>query len=129
MDFVPDNGTAYIAAAVGDSLAFSFQDNSLFGVASVDLAAYSTVRPNTAIHFVGYQADGSTLTTIVERQGINFETHYFGPEWSSGLTRVEVPFPLWSMDNLVVVIPEPSTAALLVTGGIMFSLRTLKRRK
>ena len=46
--FVPDNGTAYIVGALGDSLKMSFTDGTIFDLFSVDLAEYSTVVPNAS---------------------------------------------------------------------------------
>ena len=138
----PENGTAYLAAAFGDSLAFSFVDNvccfdsTTFNLVSVDLAEYSTVVPNAVtVPFIGYRDDGSTVTTSFTTDGIidgtgplaDFQTFYFGPEFS-GLTRVEIPTYGWSLDNLVIAIPEPSTGLLLVAGGVAFwSLRQYRR--
>ena len=133
---LPENGSAYLDALVGDSLAFSFVNESVFGLRSVDLAEYSTVVPNAAtVEFVGYRLDGSVVTSVFTTDGIidgtgplaDFQTFYFGPEFS-GLTRVEVPIPGWSLDNLVVSIPEPGTGALAIVGATYLALRFLKRR-
>ena len=124
----PDNGTAYVAAALGDSLSFSFTSGSLFGLMSVDLAEYSTVVSGPAtVHFVGYHQDGTTVTADLTTDGIidgsgplaDFQTFNFGPEFS-GLTRVEIPTYGWSLDNLAVSVPEPRSASLLAFGGLLF---------
>ena len=121
------NGTAYLRAALGDTLTFSFTNGSVFNLTAVDLAEYSTVVPDAVtVHFIGYRQDGSTVTTDLTTDGIidgtgplaDFQTFTFGPEFS-GLTRVEIPTYGWSLDNLVVTIPEPSTWALLLLGGAM----------
>jgi hypothetical protein len=112
----PYDGTAYLDAAQGESLQFSFSDGSLFGLASVDLAGYSTVVPDFTVDFIGYRSDGSTITTSFSGSGINFQTYYFGSDWSSDLTRVEIPYPIWCMDNLVVAVPEPGEVALFGLG-------------
>jgi hypothetical protein len=125
----PDNGTPYILAGAGDTLAFSYLSGPLFGLVSVDLAAFSTGFPNYIVNFVGYRSGGGTITTSFSGNGIAFQTYYFGPEWLSGLTRVEIPTYGWSLDNLVVFIPEPSTAALLLVGGLVFGVCRRKRRK
>ena len=113
---VPDNATSYLAAAFGDSLKFSFLNDSLFGVSSVDLAGYSSVVPDFSIRFVGYRPDGSMVTADFSGSGLNFRTFYFGSEFS-GLSRVETSDIGWSLDNLVVSIPEPDAWALLMLGG------------
>lgn len=126
---LPANGTPYLNTSSGDSLVFSFEDGSLFGVFAVDLAGYSKVVPEATIHFVGYRSDGSTVAADVERHGIQFQTYYFGSDWSSGLTRVEIPLPLWSLDNLVVSIPEPAVGAIFLTGALAFRLGRTGQRK
>jgi hypothetical protein len=125
----PDNGTAYLQADNLSTLAFSFTNGWLFSLQAVDLAEYSLVVPDAVtVRFVGYRYDGSKLVTHLTTDGImdgmgplaDFETFQFGPEWY-GLTRVEIPIPGWSLDNLVVVrwIPEPGTGALLLVGGLV----------
>jgi hypothetical protein len=111
----PNNGTAFVRAALGQSLMFNFTNGSAFEMLSVDLAGYSSVVPDATIQFVGYRADGSTVRTNVDRHGIVFDTMYFGPEFSD-LMRVEIPNSLWSLDNLTVSVPEPSAGALWVLG-------------
>ena len=109
---LPDNGTAYLQAALGDSLMLRFTNGSPFNLMSVDLAEYSTVVPDArTVHFVGYRADGSIVTQDFTTDGIidgtgpvaDFQTFYFGPEFS-GLSRVEIPTYAWSLDNPVVVV-------------------------
>lgn len=116
---------------------FSLTSGGLFDLVSVDLAEYSTVVPDAVpVSFVGYYSDGTTVTTSFLTDGIidgpagarDFETFHFGPEFS-GLTRVEIPTYGWSLDNVVVVIPEPSTGTLLVFGAILLGLRRYRRTR
>jgi hypothetical protein len=125
---VPDNGTPYLAAHLGSSLLFSFQDGGLFGINSVDLAGYSTVVPDFSVPFFGYRFDGSIVSTNFSGTGIEFRTVYFGAEWSSGLTRVEIPTYSWSLDNLTVEIPEPTSSVLILIGAVIFGLSRMKGR-
>lgn len=61
---IPENGTTYLSAALGDSLGFRFLDGSIFSLASVDLAEYSTLfQEPLTVRFVDYQFDGSIVTT------------------------------------------------------------------
>jgi len=117
----PDNGTAYLQAGGADSLTFKFKDGSLFGIASVELAGFGSFSPEFAVNFVGYLSGGGTVTTSFSGSGIGFQTYYFSPEWSN-LTRVEIPSPNWSLDNLVINIPEPTSWTILHLGGVILFL-------
>jgi hypothetical protein len=112
---LPDNGTAFVQVGSGEALMFSFTDGSPFSLVSVDLAGYSSDAPDATIQFWGFHADGSIATTNVGRHGITFETYFFGPDFSD-LTRVEIPTHDWSLDNLVVSVPEPSALSLCLLG-------------
>jgi len=130
LSFAPDNGSAFIATVLGDSLQFSFTNGSSFNMVAVDLAEYSTVVPNAVtVPFYGYRADGSVVFTSFTTDGIidgagplaDFQTFYFGPEFSN-LLRVEIPTFGWSLDNLVVSVPEPGLGALLMLAAAGFWL-------
>ena len=108
----PDDGTPSILTGAGESFGFNFLNGSLFGLVSVNLAAFSTGFPDYTVNFIGYHPDGSTITMSFSGNGINFQTYNFGSDWSSGLTRVEIPTDGWSLDNLVVLVPEPSFSDL-----------------
>ena len=133
----PENGTAYLQAAFTESLMFSPTNGSLFGVFSVDLAEYSIGFQNPlTVSFFGYRFDGSVVTTNFTTDGIidgtgpinDFQTFYFGSEFNN-LSRVEIPTSLWSLDNLTVAVPEPSTFALLLTSGVLFAAFRFRKRK
>jgi hypothetical protein len=124
----PENGTAYLRTALGESLMFSFTNGTLFNLVSVDLAEYSTVVPDAVtVRFVGYQQDGAVVMTDLTTDGIidgtgplaDFQTFLFDSRFTN-LTRVEIPTYGWSLDNLVVAIPEPRTCALQLVGGLVF---------
>lgn len=128
----PDDGTAYLQRGPS-SLLFSFTNGSVFGLMSVDLAEYSTVFSNepVTIPFIGYAQGGSTVTNVFTTDGIidgtgplvDFQTFYFTN--FTDLTRVQISGPTdplgglgWSLDNLVVNIPEPSIGVLLLVGAL-----------
>ena len=124
---LPDNGSAYIDAPFGDSLMFGFTNGFSFDLISVDLAELTSVVPSpVTVHVVGYRQGGSTVMIDFVTDGVidgtgpqpDFQTFHFGTDWS-GLTRVEFPNSGWSMDNLLVSIPEPSSLALLLWGGAL----------
>lgn len=134
----PENGTAFLRATTG-GVSFRFANGSLFGLYSVQLAEYSTVVPNAVtVRFVGYRPDGSTVTRDITTDGIidgtgplaDFQTFDFAnsPQFQ-GLTRVEISTSGWSLDNLVVIIPEPGSGILCLTGGLaLWLLRPRKPR-
>ncbi len=121
---LPNNGTAYVQATFGDSLMFSFVDGSVFNLRSVEVAGYSEVVPNVTAYFTGYRSDGSTVRTSVLGSGLPFQTYTFGPEFSQ-LTRVEVP-DFGSLDNFVIVTPEPGRGALLLLGTAVWAARRVR---
>jgi len=134
----PANGSTFLRGGGGtiNNLAFSFLDSSVFNLLSVDLAEYTFHTDATTIQFVGYRHDGLIVTNEFITDGVNdgtgpltdFQIFSFGPEFSS-LDRVEIPSHGWSLDNLVVVVPEPGVFALLVLGGAMAGLGFLKPRR
>jgi hypothetical protein len=105
---------------------FSFADGGSFGLISLNLAEYSTVVPNAVtVQFIGYRLDGSMVTTSFTTDGIidgtgplaDFQTFQFDPKDWRNLIRVDIPTYGWSLDNLVVGVPEPTSGALLAFGG------------
>ena len=119
---MPDNGTAYVQGSFGDAASFAFINGTHFGLLLVDLAGYSDVVPDFSATFIGYLAGGSTVTTNFSGTGLNFQTFYFGQEFS-GLIRAEIPPDVtgWSLDNLRMGVPEPSSCALLLGGLSVFA--------
>jgi len=133
----PYNDTAaFLQATLGDSLMFGLDDGSSFDPVSVDLAEYSTVVPDAVtVLFVGYRRDGSTVTASFTTDGVmdgtgplaDFQTVYFGAEFA-GVYRVRIPAYGWSLDNLIVSIPEPSTSTLLAIGAVLMALGSSRRK-
>ncbi len=123
---LPNDNSTYLQAGFGEGLEFS--NGSVFGLTSVDLAEYSHLLTNFTVNFTGRESDGSTITTSFSGTGIDFQTFAFGPEWSSGLTEVEIPNAPWSMDNLAVIVPEPGSAELFALGAVVVSLWRSRRK-
>ena len=131
------NGSAYIYAAFGDSLAVSSLSGAPFGLVSVDLAEFSILYQSPlTVQFVGYRPDGSIATTEFVTDGIidstgplaDFQTFYFDSRFAD-LVRVEVPTYRWSLDNMVFsTIPEPSTFVLMIFGATLAIIRLFKRK-
>jgi hypothetical protein len=110
LSFYPDNGTAYLQSASGDSLEFLPTDRTLFDLISVDLAEYSTVFTlPKSVTFLGFKANGQMVAQTFTTDGIidgtgpvqDFQTFSFSPRWKH-LVRVEVQPNLYSLDNLVI---------------------------
>jgi hypothetical protein len=115
---------------------FNFANGSVFSVLSVDLAEYSTVVPDAVtVEFIGYHPDGSTVTTSFTTDGIidgsgplaDFQTFHF--TGFTDLTRVEIPTYGWSLDNLVVSVPEPASGTVLALGGLLLGAWRLRRQR
>ncbi len=136
----PENGTAYIGAGLSDFVKVTSANGAAFGLVSVDLAEYSTVKyangPVT-VHFIGYHFDGSFVTTQFTTDGFidgtgplpDFQTFYFDSRFT-GLQRVEIPHGNnWWLDNLVVAVPEPSFFVLFGLGGLFAAARLLHQRR
>jgi len=129
-----DNGTPYLVAGLGSSLMFSFTNGTFFDMISVDLAEFSILVTNTTVRFVGYRYDGSIVTTDLTTDGVidgpgllvDFQTFSFDSRFT-GLSRVEVSTIGWSLDNLVISIPEPGTGTLLLLGAAFLARRRFTR--
>lgn len=134
------NGTAYISFSPFGPIEVRSLNGMPFGLVSVDLAeegAFEPVLPST-IRFVGYRWDGSVVTNQFTTDGLvwvggvaDFQTFYFGPEFSGGLTRVWIEQASWggfALDNLYVsIIPEPCSGTILGLGAAVL-LWSLRRR-
>jgi len=133
----PDNGTACVLAGLGDSLMFGLDDGSSFDPVSVDLAEWSTAYPEpVTVPFVGYRRDGSTVTASLTTDGIidgtgplaDFQTLSFPSEFT-GVYQVRIPAYGWSLDNLVLWVPEPGTGPVLGLGAALLGVRSLRRKR
>jgi hypothetical protein len=116
---------------------FNYINAPAFDLIAVDLAEYSTFfQEPVSVRFLAYRTDGSIVTTTLVTDGIidgtgplaDFQTFYFGAEFR-GLTRVEMPNSGWSLDNLVVSVPEPTAGALLFTGIALACARRFRVKR
>ncbi len=107
----PENGTTYVQAGLGTTFMFSFTNRSVFDIISIDLAGYSDVVPAGHVHFVGYRHTGEVVNSDIPVDGMSFQTFSLGPGFT-GLDRVEIPNFGWSLDNLVLRVPEPMSTSL-----------------
>jgi len=124
----PNDGTSYLQG-VGpgtDSITAASASGALFGVSSIDLAGMSSTFPNFAIEFGG-RIGADVIGAKFSGTEISFQTFQFGPEWSSGLSEFWWSSTgSWSVDNLVVIVPEPNPGILFALGALIICL---KRRK
>jgi hypothetical protein len=118
-----------------DFVSLSLTNGASFGLTSVQLAdAASPSMTPVAILFQGIKGGGVMVTNIFNTPGNGADhllSYSFGSDFASGLLRVNILALRWAMDNLVfgnVVVPEPSGAALLVGGLILFAWRGRDRR-
>lgn len=107
-ELAPDNGTPYIQATLGDSLRVDFVDGSSFSLISLELALYSSRVPPQRVQFVSYRKDGSLVFAEAEVDSLAFRTIIFSSEFSN-LTHIDIPTYEWSLDNLIIQVPEPRT--------------------
>jgi len=112
---LPNDGTAYVRAVGPQGLFFSFLDGSAFAIVSVDLAGPNTSTAGV-VDFVGYHPDGSTVTAYLVAGG-SFQTFNLGAGFTD-LTSVNIPSSPWSLDNLVLSVPEPGIGTLVFLGGL-----------
>jgi hypothetical protein len=117
----PDDGTAYLQVSQGAKLGFRFLSGSPFDLLSFDVAQYATYAPGPGtLHLVGYTtADLRSAVTMDLTVGTlpQFQTFTFDSRWQH-LYRVDVLNDYFSLDNLVLGIPEPSADALVVAAAI-----------
>jgi hypothetical protein len=130
----PDDGTAYIQQIGSAPILFSFTDGSVFDLTSVDLAEYSTILSGpVTVQFVGYHPDGSTVTEsfttdgIIDGAGPQMDFQTFNFTGFTGVTSVEIPSSDWSLDNLVISVPEPTRSTLPLAGGLVLGVRKFYR--
>lgn len=129
----PDNGSAYLQPIGGSDFYFNYLDaGKRFSAVSVDLALYnaSSLDPVT-VQFVasGYNRGSDviattafTITGAVDSQGRPlFQTFYFPPEFQ-GMYYLSISptAPLWSLDNLTISVPEPSSLAVCLCSGALW---------
>jgi len=121
--YYPDDGTAYLQAEIG--MAFAFSDGAQFNLMSVDLDEFSTVWGPTTVDFTGYHPDGSTVTEDFTTEGDDFQTFAF--QGFTDVVSVQVS-GMFSMDNLIVEVPEPASCSLLLLGVLsLFVIWRLRR--
>jgi len=112
-------------------VSLSLTGGSLFGLTLVQLGdPNSPSLSPVSISFVGYLAGGSTVTNTFNTPGSGATTlanYSFGSGFASGLTSVDILAPKWAMDNLVFVVPEPTTTALAIL-GVCVGLGLRRRR-
>jgi len=117
----PDNGTAYLAVSQHARLAFRFTSMAPFDLLSFDVAQYyvSVPGPGT-LHLVGYTTPdlfGAVTMDLAVGTLPQFQTFTFDSQWRH-LYRVDILNDHFSLDNVVLGVPEPSGSTLLAMGSL-----------
>ena len=110
-------------------LTFASANGNTFSAFTVDLAEYSSIfNQPKAVPFVGIKSDLSTVSVTFTTDGLigggtgvynyDFQTFSFPPSFTD-LISLNVNTELYSIDNIVVEIPEPGITALLVSGTVV----------
>jgi hypothetical protein len=141
----PNNGTPHLEPSSGLAPAYVifaltgaasqghwFTNGAPFGLVSVDLAAPAapSLSP-VSITFDAFKTDGSMVSQTFTTPGngtTTFQTYSFGPDFASGLARVEIPSQTWAMDNIRFV-PEPGGGSLMVIGLLVFVTGKMRARR
>ena len=134
------NGTPYLAFSQllnpSDYVIFSLTNGYTFGLTSAYLGDPLAPSPSAVpIMFVGYLANGSTVTNTFTTPGNNANNllnYTFTSAFASGLTSVDIFATRWAMDNLVFgnvsPVPEPGVGSLITVGLLAFLSRKIKAR-
>jgi hypothetical protein len=128
----PDDGTGYLEVPDGN-ISFNFSPNEIpFTLISLDAPRFANFAPPT-LEVVGYKAQImgpiTTVTNFFTVTSANFQTFY--PDSSfQDVFQVSVLNARWSLDNLVIGVPEPtSTAFLAFATGTAFCWHILRRNR
>ena len=124
----PDNGTSYLGVPAESQLRFSFSTfpSTYFNLFSFDAAEGETTLPGpVTLQVVGYKGMGMTVTNTFVTDGINdgtgplsdFQTFTLDSGFQN-LSRVDIISSRFSIDNILIGIPEPSAFALTLLGTL-----------
>ncbi len=115
----PDNGTCFLEIPDGfpgvGGLSFTFTQD--FQLVSFQAAEYDSAGPQT-LTVIGYRDDimGLRVTNTFTVNSLTFQTFYLDASFIN-VGRVDVLNARWSLDNLVISVPEPTTGSLALLGA------------
>lgn len=133
--WAPSNGTAYITYSSdnwGAPATLTNTSGKVFSLKRVDLAEYSTLVSESNIEFVGYRADGSSVTNVFTLDNVidgdgptnDFERFTFTSTFTNLLyVRMKQPGTVtnqnYSIDNirLSTTVTNPTTVIDISAGG------------
>jgi hypothetical protein len=129
----PDDGTAYLLCPPGASLAFAFTSPTYFGLATLDLAAYSAGQAGPfSLNVVGYGQMGLMVTnvftvdTLADRRANHlpdFQTFTLDSTFQH-IFRVDILGTTFALDNVALTgVPEPSTTAVALFASAIMLIR------
>ena len=130
------DGSALFNNTVGATTQLALTGGGLFSIQSIDLASIFLAQSLT-VGFTGFHADATTVFQQFLVGAGGFSTFSFSPDFQNlvALEWVQAD-PFHQFDTVVlaseaVVIPEPSTVVLTLTGllGIAAAARIRRRRK
>lgn len=126
----PDNGSSYVQAWDAAEYFLYSEPTRGFDLISVDLAPYSATNLTPAVvRFVALDNPSViprviaetefTVIPVLDTQGrLTFQTFYFPVEFRNVYyLSITSNGRSWSLDNLVIYVPEPSAWALFLSGG------------
>jgi hypothetical protein len=127
---IPDGGTATLEMSYLGLYGNPYQSIGLFSLISFDAAPYGGFTGET-IEVVSYE-ERTMRPPIVRTNDFilsspNFQTFRFDSSYQN-IYVVDVYGGSWCMDNLVIgVVPEPSSAVLLLLGGLLLRMFAASR--
>jgi len=130
----PNNGTTHLETYAATYVAFAPTSVTPFSLRSFDATESYSITPGPeTLHVVGYKFDSTSVwTDLTTDGGRQFQTYTLDSRFANLFSVVITP-SAWSgfaLDNVVVGIPEPSVAALVVlAAACAFGRSRIKRRR
>ena len=112
----PDDGTAYLGTLVNTTLEVNSLSGVPFSITSFDVAGFAGLFTPPTLQVVGFLQNGTTVTNDFTGIGTSFQTVHLDSGFAD-LNTVDLTGG-FAFDNVVVTIPEPSTAALMLTAAL-----------
>jgi len=112
----PNDGTTYLGTSLNTTVTVNSLSGVPFGLIAFDVAQFSGLFTPPTLQVVGFQQGGTTVTNNFSNITTSFQTLQLGSGFVN-LNTVDLTGG-FAFDNVVVTIPEPSTAALMLTAAL-----------